>query len=87
MRFLVIIEYTDMDARARTVDAHRAYLAAGRADGRVVDSGPFADGMGGMYVLQVPDEAAAQAFVAEDPYRKLGGQRLTVRAYASSREM
>jgi len=80
----VLIEYTDMDARARTVDAHRAYLAQGRASGIVADSGPFVDGAGGMYVLEVRDEAEARAFVDADPYRKDGGLALTVRGYKSA---
>ena len=83
MRFLVLIEYTDMDARERTVGAHRAYLAAGRSKGVVVDSGPFADGAGGMYVLDVQDEAQAHAFVADDPYNKDGHLGFTVRRYGA----
>jgi uncharacterized protein YciI len=82
MRFLVIIDYTDMEARSRTVDSHRAYLARGRADGKVVESGPFADGKGGMYILDVADEATADEFVDNDPYRKDGGLLLTVRRFA-----
>ena len=86
MRVLVLIEYADMEARDRTVDAHRAYLAKGREAGIVADSGPFIDGAGGMYVLQVADEAEARVFVDNDPYKKDGHLRLTVRPYKSSRE-
>ena len=86
MRFLILIEYTDPAARERTVTQHREYLAAGRASGAIVESGPFADGTGGMYVLQVADEAAARAFVDDDPYRKDGGLAFTVRRFASSQE-
>lgn len=81
MRFLVLIEYTDLEARARTVDAHRAHLARGRADGKVIESGPFADAKGGMYILDVEDEAAAEAFVDADPYRKDAHLSLTVRRF------
>jgi len=80
----VLIDYADMAARERTVDAHRAYLARGRADGKVVESGPFADGKGGLYVLDVADEAAAAAFVDADPYRKDGRLPFVVRRFASS---
>ena len=80
----MLIDYTDMDARARTVDAHRAHLAQGRASGVVADSGPFVDGKGGMYVLDVRDEAEARAFVDADPYRKDGGLVLTLREYKSA---
>lgn len=84
MRFLVLIDYSDMDARARTVDAHRAYVGKGREEGNVADSGPFLDGAGGMYVLEVKDEAAAKAFVAGDPYVKDGRLRVSIRAYKSA---
>ena len=82
MRILVLIDYTDMEARARTVEAHRAYLGPAKADGRVVISGPFADGKGGMYLLDVPDEAAARAFVDDDPYFKDAHLGFTLRALA-----
>jgi uncharacterized protein YciI len=75
-----------MDARARTVESHRAYLAAGRESGVVIDSGPFVDGGGGLYVLQVSGDAEAQRFVAADPYFKDGHLGFTIRAYKSSRE-
>jgi uncharacterized protein YciI len=84
MRFLVLIDYTDLEARARTLDAHRAYLAAARERGDVCESGPFADGKGGMYVLNAADERAAQAFVDQDPYRKDGKLTLTIRGFASA---
>ena len=86
MRFLVLIDYTDMEARARTVDRHRAYFAEGRKSGIVADSGPFLDGGGGMYVLDVPNEATAQKFVAGDPYFKDAQLGFTIRAYKSARE-
>jgi uncharacterized protein len=84
MRFLVVIEYTDMEARERTVEAHRAYIATARAVGTVVESGPFLDGAGGMYVLDVLDEAEAKSFVDDDPYYKFGHLRFTIRAFKSA---
>ena len=86
MRFLVLIEYTDMEGRARTLDAHREYLAAGRASGAVSESGPFADAKGGMYVLNVLDERAAQSFVESDPYYRDGKLKFTVRGFTSAFE-
>jgi uncharacterized protein YciI len=80
MRFVVTIDYTDLAARERALPEHRDYLAAGRAQGIVTDSGPFADGKGGMYVLNVVDEAQARAFVAEDPYTA-AGMKLTLRQW------
>lgn len=84
MRFLVLIDYTDMDARARTRDAHKEYLAAARARGEVSESGPFSDSKGGMYVLKVADERAAQAFVDNDPYYRDGKLKFTIREFTSA---
>ncbi|HLJ85003.1 MAG TPA: YciI family protein [Candidatus Eremiobacteraceae bacterium] len=84
MRFLVTIDYTDMEARARTVDAHRAFLAAARAEGRVSESGPFVDGKGGFYVLHAADDEAAKAFIRDDPYNRDAKLRFTVRGFNSS---
>jgi uncharacterized protein YciI len=86
MRFLVVIDYTDLEARARTVDAHRAFLAAARAAGRVSESGPFVDGVGGFYVLHAADADDAQAFVRDDPYFRDAKLHYTVRGFKSSLE-
>jgi len=80
-----MIHYSDMDARNRALDAHKAYLAAGRESGAVVESGPFADGMGGMYILEVPDENAARAFVDADPYQTQAKLKMKIRQWQSVR--
>jgi uncharacterized protein len=85
VRFVVHIRYTDKAAREAALPSHRAYLAAGREQGIVVESGPYADGRGGMYILNAVDEGAAQAFAAADPY-SAAGMELTVRRWYSSRE-
>jgi uncharacterized protein len=85
VRFLVLIEYTDMAAREQALPVHRNYLAAGRAKGTVAESGPFADGKGGMYILNVNDEDEAKAFVEADPYTA-AGLKLTLRQFHSSRD-
>jgi uncharacterized protein YciI len=83
MRFVVLIDYTDMAGRERALPAHKQYLAAGRAAGTVVESGPFADGKGGMYILEVLDLVAAEAFVAADPYKTDGKLAMTIREWQS----
>ncbi|MBV8082780.1 MAG: hypothetical protein JO347_08935 [Candidatus Eremiobacteraeota bacterium] len=83
MRFVVLIDYTDMAGRERSLPAHKEYLAKGRADGAVVESGAFADAKGGMYILELPDLAAAEAFVAADPYKTDGKLSLTIRQWQS----
>jgi uncharacterized protein len=80
MRYAVLIDYTDMAARERALPAHRAHLASGRERGIVLDSGPFADGKGGMYLIEAPDEESARLFVAADPYAS-AGLRLELRCW------
>lgn len=72
MRYVVLIEYSDMAARGRALPAHREHLARGRERGAVLDSGPFADGRGGMYIIEAVDDATARQFVADDPYTAAG---------------
>ncbi|MBV8171981.1 MAG: hypothetical protein JO219_08630 [Candidatus Eremiobacteraeota bacterium] len=83
MRFAVLINYTDPAGRERALPAHREYLAKGREQGIVIESGPFADGKGGMYLLEVADSSAARAFVEADPYRTDGKLELIVREWNS----
>ena len=60
-----------LDVRTANREAHVAYLKASEC---VVQAGPFlneaGDMCGSLIVLDVPDFAAAQAWAAEDPYRK-----------------
>jgi uncharacterized protein len=84
MRYVVLIDYTDMEAHNRALEAHRAFLAAGREHGIVVESGPFADGKGGMYIVECADEAAARTFVDADPYRTQANLAMTVRQWQST---
>ena len=61
--------------RTATRDAHRAYLKERNADGVTVALGGPTLGEddlmdGTMLVLSAPDRAAAQRFVANDPYTR-----------------
>lgn len=80
MRYIVLIEYNDMAAREKALPTHRAHLADGRSKGIVLESGPFADGKGGMYIIDVADDEAAKAFVSADPY-SAAGLRLHLRCW------
>ncbi len=80
MRYIVLIDYTDLAARERALPAHRAHLARGREQGVVLDSGPFADGRGGMYVIEAANDAAAAQFIRDDPYTA-AGLRLELRCW------
>ena len=61
-------EQTERRLAARP--AHREWLTALKADGRLVQAGPFADGLAALLVFEVEDEAALDALLAEDPYPK-----------------
>ena len=62
-----------LELRKATRDAHLAYL---RATGVVRQAGPFLDASGAMVgslvILEVEDRAAAEAWVAGDPYGAAG---------------
>ena len=62
-----------LDVRKANRGAHVAYLKSSDA---VVQAGPFLDVAGEMcgslIVLDLPDIAAAEAWVANDPYGKAG---------------
>jgi uncharacterized protein len=64
---------TDSSQRLAARPAHRARLAKLKADGVVVLAGPFADDSGSLVVLDVPDRAAAESVVAQDPYYSVEG--------------
>jgi uncharacterized protein len=76
--FVLELSFAPDDAeRLAARPAHRERLAALKADGVVVLAGPFADDSGALVVLDVPDRAAAEGVVAEDPYYSLGGVQVT----------
>jgi uncharacterized protein YciI len=50
--------------------AHREWLSALKADGRLVQAGPFGDGLAALLVFDVEDEAALDMLLAVDPYPK-----------------
>ena len=62
------------DLRARTRDAHLAYLAA--QGGAVKLGGPWLDGegrsVGSLLIVEADDLAAAQALADGDPYAQAG---------------
>lgn len=62
------------DLRARTRDAHLAYLAEHAATVRL--GGPWLDGegrsVGSLLIVEVQDAPAAERFAAADPYARAG---------------
>lgn len=61
-----IQEATERRLAARP--AHREWLASLKADGRLVQAGPYVDGQAALLVFDVVDEAALDELLAEDPY-------------------
>jgi uncharacterized protein YciI len=63
-----------LELRMATREAHLAYVAANRALVKV--AGPMLDEAeamaGSLFILEVADLAAAQAFNAADPYQQAG---------------
>lgn len=68
VQYEYVPERTDDRLAARP--AHRAWLSGLKAHGRIVQAGPFADGLGALLVFDVPDEAALDELLAADPYPK-----------------
>ena len=62
------------DLRARTRDAHLAYLAERAGEVRL--GGPWLDGegrsVGSLVIVEAEDQVAAEAFAAADPYARAG---------------
>ena len=56
------------DERMEVRPAHLEYLAALKADGKLVAAGPFADQTGALLVYDVADEAELRDILAKDPY-------------------
>lgn len=71
--FTVDTRYTD-DAAAldRARPAHRDYLSGLAERGVVLAGGPWADGLGGMFVVKAADRAEVDAILAADPYTSAG---------------
>lgn len=70
------VRYT-YDERADVRDAvrpeHRAYLGSLADEGRLLGSGPFADGdPGALLVLRADDRDALDALLAADPFAREG---------------
>jgi uncharacterized protein len=63
----------DSTQRLAARPAHQARLAELKAAGIVVLAGPLADESGSLILLDVPDLAAVDAVVADDPYYSVDG--------------
>ncbi len=60
------------DLRAEHRPAHRQWLESLVQQGRVLASGPFADGSGALLVFAAETEADLNQLVSEDPFARVG---------------
>ena len=68
--FVVILKFTDDRERLlANRPVHREYLRSMLEQGKLVETGPFADDSGGMVVYEAEDRAAVEEILANDPYR------------------
>ncbi len=71
---IVAVEYEfvpeQTERRLSSRPAHREWLASLKADGRLVQAGPFTDGLAALLVFDVEDGAALDELLAADPYPK-----------------
>jgi uncharacterized protein YciI len=67
--FVMIVTYTKvMEEVEKHLDAHRAFLAQGFQDGSLMMSGGQNPRIGGVIIGRFEGKAAAEAFVALDPF-------------------
>ena len=71
---IVAVEYEFVpeatERRLAARPAHRQWLATLKAEGRLVQAGPFSDGVAALLVFDVDDDAALDDLLAADPYPK-----------------
>ncbi len=72
-KFAAVLTFGDEAARLAARPRHRAYLAALLAEGKLHESGPWADDSGALIIYEAADEAEARRLLAEDPYSQTDG--------------
>ncbi|MGH2562273.1 MAG: YciI family protein [Thermomicrobiales bacterium] len=71
-RFVALLTFGDQERRLEVRPRHREYLAALYEQGKLLESGPFADDEGALIIYDAANDAEVQALIAEDPYTKAG---------------
>lgn len=66
------VTFTNHEERLRIRPKHREYLDGLLSDGRLVESGPFADESGALLVYEANDEDEVRQIMAADPYNSVG---------------
>jgi uncharacterized protein YciI len=83
-RFLVLTRRTDRFTE-RVIAPHYAFLAELATRGVLADSGPFADGSGGAYVVRASSFGEAQTIAEADPLHVWGASQVTVHEWGDRR--
>jgi uncharacterized protein YciI len=72
-KFVAMLEYTeDEELRRQTRPAHRDYLQALLAAGKLAMSGPWTDDTGALLIYEVDHLDEAERLLADDPFRAAG---------------
>jgi len=72
-KFAAMLTFGDEVRRLETRPRHRAYLAELLREGKLHESGPWADDSGALLIYEAADEAEARALLAADPYSQTPG--------------
>ncbi len=71
---IIAVEYVFVaeanERRLAARPAHREWLTGLKADGRLVQAGPFADCKSSLLIFDVADDAELDGLLAADPYPK-----------------
>lgn len=71
MLYLIVLRYIrPLEAINAALDAHRAYLREGYQQGHFLMSGPLEPRTGGAILARAESLQAAQALVAQDPFKQ-----------------
>lgn len=81
MKYAAILTIIDVEGNQRIRPAHLTYINGLRAEGKVTQAGPFADGKGGMVIYEADSLAEARALAEADPVVKEGVRTLELREW------
>ena len=76
----------DREADDDLIREHVAFLRELDRKGQLVSAGPFADGAGGMIIIEAGSLPEAERIAAADPFVASGYERCTVRTWLLSCE-
>ncbi len=72
-KFAVTITFDDLTARDEARPEHRVYLKSLLDEGKLIESGPFADDSGALLIYEADSESELHSWLAADPYATTDG--------------